>query len=124
LKKLASFTITAAVWALFIVLISIAERIEGWLPGFAKILFLYILIINIAGFVVMVLDKRRAIRKERRIPEKVLFRITAGGGGMGTTAAMFIVRHKTKHASFLLLLPAMTIVNFSLLVSEAGFLLI
>jgi uncharacterized membrane protein YsdA (DUF1294 family) len=124
LKKLVAFTVTAAVWALFIFLITIADRIEGRLPGFAKILFLYLLVVNIAGFIIMVMDKRRAIRKERRIPEKALFRITAAGGGIGTTAAMFIVRHKTKHASFLFVLPAMTIVNFSLLITEAGFLFI
>ncbi|NRZ60967.1 uncharacterized membrane protein YsdA (DUF1294 family) [Clostridium beijerinckii] len=35
-----------------------------------KVVFTYLLIINLLGFLIMFIDKQRAIHKEWRIPEK------------------------------------------------------
>ena len=59
-------------------------------------MLIYFLIINIFGFFIMWLDKRKAKMGRWRIPEKTLFIITALGGGIGTTAGMYVFRHKTQ----------------------------
>ena len=46
-------------------------------------IIIYFIVINIIGFFIMWLDKRKAIKGSWRIPEKTLFIITALGGGIG-----------------------------------------
>lgn len=45
-------------------------------------------------------DKKRAIKKKYRIPEKTLFLVALVGGSLGTTLGMETFRHKTKHWYF------------------------
>ena len=49
-----------------------------------KNIVIYFIIINLIGFFIMWLDKRKAKKGAWRIPEKTLFIITALGGGIGT----------------------------------------
>ena len=70
---------------------------------------IYLVIINIIGFFIMWLDKRKAKKSKWRIPEKTLFIITALGGGIGTIAGMYTFRHKTQKLQFVLGLPIITI---------------
>lgn len=79
-----------------------------------KNIIIYLIVINILGIFIMWLDKRKAIKGRWRIPEKTLFIITAIGGGIGTTAGMFIFRHKTKKLNFLIGLPFITILEIVL----------
>ena len=60
---------------------------------------------SVIGFVLMSADKRRAEKGAWRIPEKVLFGVSFLLGGAGSLVGMFVFRHKTKHASFRILLP-------------------
>ena len=60
---------------------------------------------SVIGFVLMGADKRRAEKGAWRIPEKVLFGVSFLLGGVGSLVGMFVFRHKTKHASFRILLP-------------------
>ena len=69
-------------------------------------MLIYLLLINAAGFGVMLYDKFLAKNNLRRIPEKTLFGIAAFGGSIGCIAGMYTVRHKTKHKSFTLGMPA------------------
>ena len=61
---------------------------------------IYLIIINIIGLISMYIDKRRAILKKYRIPEKTLFLIALIGGSIGTILGMETFRHKTKHWYF------------------------
>lgn len=61
---------------------------------------LYLLAINILGFVSMGLDKWKAIHRAWRIPEATLFLICIIGGSIGSTTGMFTFHHKTKHWYF------------------------
>ena len=54
------------------------------------ILFLYILIMNIIGFVIMGVDKKRAIRGAYRISEATLFTIALLGGSIGTIRGILL----------------------------------
>ena len=72
---------------------------------------IYIVIINIIGFLAMYIDKQKAKRGSWRIPENTLFIITAIGGGRGTSAGMYLFRHKTKKWTFKIGLPVLLILD-------------
>ena len=74
-------------------------------------ILLYLLFINVFGFFIMWLDKHKAKKGMWRIPEKTLFIITALGGGIGTTAGMYIFRHKTQKLNFVIGFPFITILE-------------
>ena len=71
----------------------------------------YLLIINIVGFLIMGIDKRKAKMMKWRIPEKTFFLVTLFGGGIGTIAGMYTFRHKTRKKYFTIGLPAMVIIE-------------
>lgn len=70
-----------------------------------EILFLYLLIINAAGFLLMLVDKHRAKKNLWRIPEKTLMTVVLIGGSLGAMAGMYTFRHKTKHPKFFIGIP-------------------
>ena len=70
-----------------------------------KILLVYLLLVNAAGFLLMLVDKYKAKRNLWRIPEATLMGVAAIGGSIGAIAGMKICRHKTKHAKFYIGLP-------------------
>ena len=79
-----------------------------------KNIIIYLISINIIGFLIMWIDKRKAIKGSWRIPEKTLFIITVIGGGIGTIAGMYTFRHKTKKLNFIIGLPLITILEIIL----------
>ena len=74
-------------------------------------LVIYFIIINIIGFLIMLIDKRKAEQGKWRIPEKTIFIVTALGGGIGTIAGMYVFRHKTRKLQFTIGLPFITILE-------------
>ncbi|MEG0856517.1 MAG: DUF1294 domain-containing protein [Terrisporobacter sp.] len=74
-------------------------------------MFLYLMIINIIGFILMFSDKRKAINHKYRIPEKNLFLVCALGGSAGSLMGMYTFRHKTKHNKFVVGVPILLILN-------------
>ena len=81
-----------------------------------KNILLYLLFINLIGFLMMWSDKRRAKWGKWRIPEQTLFVVTALGGGIGTIAGMYKFRHKTKKLKFTVGLPALVILEIILVI--------
>ena len=71
-----------------------------------KIILLYLLIINAAAFLLMLIDKWKAKNNRWRIPERVLFGSAFLGGSIGAIAGMYTVRDKSKHLSFVIGMPA------------------
>lgn len=65
----------------------------------------YLLLINAAGLLIMLIDKRKAIKNRWRIPEKTMFTVAVLGGSLGVYAGMQLFRHKTKHAKFYIGVP-------------------
>jgi uncharacterized membrane protein YsdA (DUF1294 family) len=78
---------------------------------FLNITLLYLLIVNALGFLLMLIDKQKAKRGKRRIPERTLFLTAILGGSIGSIAGMYTFRHKTKHMTFTLGMPAILIVQ-------------
>ena len=72
---------------------------------------IYLLLINAAGFGVMLYDKYLAKNNLWRIPEKTLFGIAAFGGSVGCLLGMYTVRHKTKHLQFTIGIPVILAVQ-------------
>lgn len=72
---------------------------------------LYFLIINVIGFLLMFIDKKRSINREWRIRERTLFIISIIGGAIGSYLGMKIFRHKTKHLKFTLGVPLIIIIQ-------------
>ena len=73
--------------------------------------FLYLLIVNAIGFVLMLGDKRMAQKKLWRIPEATLMTVAAIGGSIGSLIGMYTFRHKTRHVKFTLGIPAILVVQ-------------
>ena len=74
----------------------------------------YLLLINAAAFVLMLVDKRKAIKNRWRIPERTLILSALFGGSIGALLGMYTFRHKTKHLKFTLGIPAILIAQISL----------
>lgn len=74
-------------------------------------ILLYLLVMNLFGFFIMWLDKKKARNGSWRIPEKTLFIVTALGGGIGTTVGMYTFRHKTQKLNFVVGFPFITILE-------------
>jgi uncharacterized membrane protein YsdA (DUF1294 family) len=75
---------------------------------------LYLFIVNALGFLLMLIDKQKARKGRWRIPEKTLFLTAAIGGSVGSLLGMYTFRHKTKHLSFTLGMPAILIAQLLL----------
>ena len=76
-----------------------------------KNIILYLIAINLVGFLAMWLDKRKAQKGRWRIKEKTLFLITVLGGGIGTISGMYTFRHKTQKLTFTIGMPAILILE-------------
>lgn len=75
------------------------------------LLILYLAVLNVTGYVIMGVDKKRAIRGAWRISEASLFLTALLGGALGCTLGMHHFRHKTKHWYFRYGLPAIFLVQ-------------
>ena len=79
--------------------------------------FSYILIyfaaINIEGIVVNIQDKLAAKRGARRVPEAKLWIIALLGGAPFSYLTMLSIRHKTKHKSFMIGMPLLSVADIA-----------
>lgn len=70
-----------------------------------KLLLYYLLIINAAGFLLMLVDKWKAKKNRWRVRESTLLIVAALGGSVGSLSGMYLFRHKTQHLKFTLGIP-------------------
>jgi uncharacterized membrane protein YsdA (DUF1294 family) len=80
---------------------------------FKNMILIYLLIVNLIGFALMGLDKRKAQKQLWRIPEKTLFLASLLGGSVGTLTGMYFFRHKTKHWYFVVGMPLILILQIA-----------
>ena len=81
-----------------------------------KNIIIYLLVINVLGFLAMGLDKLKARKGRWRIPENTLFAFTILGGGIGTIAGMYVFHHKTKKMKFKVGMPLVLILEILIFV--------
>lgn len=77
-------------------------------------LFIYFIGVNLLGFCLMGIDKRKAIKGAFRIPEATLFIVALIGGSIGSILGMYTFRHKTRHMIFVYGMPAILILQIIL----------
>lgn len=76
----------------------------------------YAIIINLIGFFLMGIDKRKAIKRAFRVPEATLFLIAILGGSIGSILGMYTFHHKTRHWYFVYGMPLILILQLALIV--------
>ncbi len=77
----------------------------------SNFLLLYLILINLTGFSMMGIDKRRARKHMWRISEQNLFLTAILGGSVGTLVGMYTFRHKTRHWYFVVGMPLILILQ-------------
>ena len=63
----------------------------------------YLISINLIGFILIFIDKRKAIHYKWRIPENILLLNAFIGGCFGMLISMYLFRHKTRKLKFKLI---------------------
>ncbi len=93
------------------------------LPTAWKVLFIYIAVVSLLSVVVCVYDKviSKKGKVQLRIPEKSLFLWSAAGGSLAMFLTMQIIRHKTKHPSFMIGIPVIFVLQVALVWALAYF---
>lgn len=79
-------------------------------------LITYVVLINLTGFCLMGIDKRKAVKGAFRIPEATLFLVALIGGSIGSIAGMYTFQHKTRHFTFVYGMPAILILQVILII--------
>ncbi len=76
-----------------------------------KALIIYLICINLFGFLIILIDKFKARKNLYRISEKFIFLTCLAGASLGVYIAMYTVRHKTLHKTFTIGVPLLFLVN-------------
>lgn len=77
---------------------------------------LYLIIINVITFAIYGMDKWRAMTRQWRIREKKLIGLALIGGSVGAVIGMTIFHHKTRKWYFKLGIPAILVIQVTLVV--------
>ena len=87
------------------------------------ILLAYVAVISLVSIVVCFYDKKISKRNnvKLRIPEKSLFIWSAIGGSVAMYITMQLMRHKTKHVSFMVGIPVIFVLQVALIGALAYF---
>lgn len=77
----------------------------------SKLIILYLLCMNLGGFLLMGWDKRKARKEQWRVPEERFFLVALLGGSVGCWLGMQKFRHKTKKKRFTIGMPAIFVLQ-------------
>lgn len=79
--------------------------------------FFYLGVISVISIIVTVHDKQSAVHHARRVPEKHLILLSLLGGSVAMYLTMQLIRHKTRHAKFMLGIPAIIVAQLAFLIA-------
>lgn len=82
-----------------------------------KNISIYLIIINLVGFLSMLIDKKKAERGSWRIKESTLLIIAVLGGSIGSIAGMYTFRHKTQKPRFYVGLPIIIVLQILIIIA-------
>lgn len=82
-----------------------------------KNIAIYLIIMNLVGFLSMLIDKKKAERGSWRIKESTLLIIAVLGGSIGSIAGMYTFRHKTQKSRFYVGLPIIIVLQILIIVA-------
>ncbi|MDR2525489.1 MAG: DUF1294 domain-containing protein [Oscillospiraceae bacterium] len=76
-------------------------------------LVIYLAFLSLFAVLITVRDKRAAKTGRWRTKESTLFLISAMGGSVAMLVTMKVIRHKTKHAKFMVGIPVMIVLQLA-----------
>lgn len=80
--------------------------------------FIYLAVISIIAVVVTCYDKIAATKRPKhRTPEATLLFISVLGGSVAMYITMQVIRHKTKHAKFMIGIPVIMLLQIAAVVA-------
>ncbi|MGP4108355.1 DUF1294 domain-containing protein [Virgibacillus sp. L01] len=81
-----------------------------------NMIILFLIGVNAIAFILMGIDKKKAIRHKYRIPERTFWGLAILGGAIGALLGMKRYRHKTKHRLFVIGMPTLIVIHIILFV--------
>jgi len=79
------------------------------------VVFGWLLLAGLAGFLLMGFDKRRARAGARRVPERTFYELALSGGAFGIVAGGLLFHHKTSKTLFFGVILALAVAWLALL---------
>ena len=79
----------------------------------AKYITAYIAVISLLAVILALRDKSAARKNKWRVKENTLLIIAALGGSVAMLLTMRVIRHKTKHAKFMVGIPVIIILQIA-----------
>lgn len=80
-----------------------------------EVLIIYGTLVNVIAFFLYGIDKWKARKDLRRIPERVLLEIAVIGGSLGAYVGMHLFRHKTRKVKFSVGVPIIFFIQIGIL---------
>ena len=77
-------------------------------------LLIYLAVVSVIAVTLTVSDKRRARAHRYRISEFTLMLFAALGGSVAMLLTMLVIRHKTRHAKFMIGIPVIIVLQLAL----------
>ena len=77
-------------------------------------LLIYLAVVSVIAVTLTVIDKRRAKAHRYRISEFTLMLFAALGGSVAMLLTMLVIRHKTRHAKFMIGIPVIIVLQLAL----------
>lgn len=81
-----------------------------------KIVLIYLVVSNVATFIVYGIDKWKAKHSKWRISEAALIALAVMGGSVGALTGMSLWHHKTMHKKFRYGIPLILVAQVAILV--------
>ena len=87
-----------------------------------KAVLIYLAAISLISVIVTAHDKRAAKKGRRRTPERDLLLLSVFGGSVAMYITMQMIRHKTKHAKFMIGIPVIMVLQLFAVIAIANLL--
>lgn len=81
-----------------------------------KIVYYYLIFINLFSFILMKIDKEKSKRNKNRISENTFVFISLIGGSLGIILSMNLFHHKVNKIKFNFFIPLILIIEILLLI--------
>ncbi|MBQ8524211.1 MAG: DUF1294 domain-containing protein [Clostridia bacterium] len=88
-----------------------------------KATLIYLAVISLISALITVHDKRAAKRSKRRVPERTLIIFSLIGGSVAMYMTMQLIRHKTRHAKFMIGIPVIIVLQLAAVIATARLLM-
>ena len=75
------------------------------------VIYAWVILANVLALFVTIYDKRAAKKRRFRVPESTLLLLAAVGGSGAMLLTMWLIRHKTRRATFMLGIPAILLLQ-------------